>query len=290
MTGFGQAGRIINGYKLQVDIKSVNHRYSEVVIRMPREWMRLEDSLKKTIQQTVKRGRVDAFITIERETPAEVKAEINWPLAEGYHQAAQQLRERFQFSDSLTLKDMLGLPDIVTFQHHDPTSEELLEQELGECLNEALRRLVAMREAEGAHMYAEICDRLRLLDSYYKEMLALSPTVVDEYRNKLRHRIRELLPDTVTFDEARLAMEIALFAERSDIDEELTRLQSHFQQCRNMLELDEPVGRKLDFLVQEMNREVNTIGSKANHTELINRVVSMKAEIEKIREQVQNIE
>lgn len=290
MTGFGQDGQVANGYLIQVELKSVNHRYSEIVVRMPREWNSLEESLRKAIQQHIKRGRVEAVITIERESGASQSVQVNWPLLEAYQEAARQLKERYSLSDSLSLQDMLLLPDILSFKKTSQHSDDRLDTTLLDCMNHALLRLRQMREAEGQHLYEDLSERLHKLDKILEAMVRISPLVVAEYRSKLRCRLEDMLADTVAFHEHRFTMEIALLAERSNIDEELTRLQSHFQQSRLLMEQDEPVGRKLDFLIQEMNREVNTIGSKANHTELINLVVEMKAELEKIREQVQNLE
>jgi uncharacterized protein (TIGR00255 family) len=289
MTGFGQAGRTVSEYKIQVDIKSVNHRYQETMIRMPREWLHLEDILKKLIQSKVNRGRLDVYINIERNVASAVQAEINWPLAEGYQQAADQLRNHLNLEHGLTAKDMLLFPDVVTFRDVQSESGEQIEEELKNCVNEALQQLLHMRETEGRHLYADITGRLQVLENNRQEVLQKVPQINEEYCTKLRVRIQELLSDA-PFDENRFTMEVAVMAERANIDEELTRLLSHFKQCEQLLESEVPSGRKLDFLIQEMNREVNTIGSKSNHSDLVNRVVSMKAELEKIREQVQNVE
>ncbi len=289
MTGFGHTDRLAEGCRLQVDIKSVNHRYSEVMIRMPREWMIWESSLKKIIQQSVRRGRVDVFISCEGDDAARKDAVIDWPLAEAYHQAAEQLKQRFGLSGSIDLSDMLGLPELVAFRDHSEEAEARIGQVLNEMVQEAMEQLLSMRKAEGRHLFADLSDRFDKLQGWAAQMISLAPQVAEEYRAKLRQRMDAVLGEAV-LDENRLVAEVALFADRSNIDEELTRLRSHFQQGRTLLSSDESVGRKLDFIVQEMNREVNTIGSKANHLELVRLVVEMKAELEKIREQVQNIE
>lgn len=291
MTGFGQASRMVAGYRVQIDMKSVNHRYSEVVVRLPREWLALEEPLKKTVQQTIKRGRVDVFVAIERETARGKTVRVDWELVEGIRQAAEQLAARLQLKDSLGIHHILQIPDVVSFADQQLEADETIVKQFQECAEEAALRLTAMREAEGRHLREDIWQRIDVLEAERAEMKRLAPLVTEEYAQKLRQRIQSLLSaQSAPVDEQRLAMEVAVFADRASIDEELTRLDSHFRQCRLLLDSGEPAGRKLDFLVQEMNREVNTIGSKANHVELTNRVVLMKAELEKIREQVQNVE
>lgn len=290
MTGFGQASRSYNGYKFQVDVKSVNHRYCEIMIRMPKEWMFLEDGVRKKIQQSVKRGRVDAFLSIEKETGADKTVEVNWSLLEGYRQAAEQVKRRLGLSDSLSLKELLSIPDLIRFDDNETDSREWIENELGKCVEDAVVQLVQMRQTEGRHLHSDLQERLQVIERMRHSVVQAAPTVVQEYGQKLKQRIEELLSDQFVVDEQRLAVEVAIFADRSNIDEELTRLDSHLQQCRLLLGQSEPVGRKLDFLIQEMNREVNTIGSKANHTEIVASVVELKAELEKLREQAQNIE
>lgn len=289
MTGFGQSVRTAPGYRLQADLKSVNHRYSEVMVRMPREWIYLEDAVKKLILSEIKRGRVDVFIAMERQGQSGKTIEPDWQLAEAYAEAARQIKERYGFADGLTLKDFLQIPDVIQVREGETADKEQVEQELFACVKEAVSNLAAMREAEGAHLREDLDKRLAVLRKHHEYMVRTAPLVVEEYRTKLHARIQELL-GTVPVDESRLAMEVAVFADRSSIEEELTRLDSHFSQFGRLLQSEEPAGRKLDFLIQEMNREVNTIGSKANRAELANTVVELKAELEKIREQVQNIE
>lgn len=289
MTGFGSAGRSAAGYRLQADVKSVNHRYLEIGVRMPREWLHLEDALKKRIQREIKRGRIDVFVTIEREGAANRTIEVDWAMAEAYAEAARRLKERLGLAGEPELQDFLLLPDLIAVREAAADGREQAEGELLLCLDDALRQLVSMRETEGAALAADLDKRLRIMREHHAKAAAIAPQVAEEYRTKLAARIRELL-GSVPLDENRLAMEVAVFAERSSIDEELTRLASHLAQFAQLLDSDEPAGRKLDFLIQEMNREVNTIGSKANQSDLSATVVEMKAELEKIREQVQNLE
>ncbi|MEB3101246.1 YicC/YloC family endoribonuclease [Ferviditalea candida] len=291
MTGFGQAGGTACGFHVLIDLKSVNHRYCEIMVRMPREWAALEERFKKSIQSLVKRGRVDVFVTVEREVDASRTVEVNWPLVDGLLKAAEQLSARYSFQDTLSLKDLLSVPEVIRIDENDPEdSSDEMEDLLMKCLQDALNQLIEMRETEGKHLFIDLEERITVLESLYEDMMRTAPRVVEEYRDKLMHRIRDVLADSAAFDETRFAMEVALMADRSNIEEELTRLRSHFRQFRQLLLAADPVGRKLDFLIQEMNREVNTIGSKANHSGLAAKVIEMKAEMEKIREQVQNIE
>jgi uncharacterized protein (TIGR00255 family) len=291
MTGFGQSGRSVCGCRLQVEMRSVNHRYLEISVRIPREWMRLEDKVKRIVQQSVKRGKVDVSVTVEKEPGASALAEIDWPLAEAYRLAAEQLKERFAFSDSLSLKDILALPGIVSFREAGTSAEHFTEPLL-ECVREAAAGMLEMRRAEGGHLVVEVAGRLDRLDRLRRETAEWAPKAVEEYKVKLHQRLTGLLGESAGLlpDDPRLLTEAAVMADRSDIREELVRLESHIGQCRKLLATDEPAGRKLDFLNQEMNREVNTIGSKSGHLEIVGRVVEMKAELEKIREQAQNIE
>ncbi|PZE22529.1 YicC/YloC family endoribonuclease [Paenibacillus xerothermodurans] len=289
MTGFGQANRAFADYSLQMDLKSVNHRYCEIVVRIPREFHKYEDVLKKTVQQNIKRGRAELHVTIERTAEAGRKFELNWPLAEAYRSAAQQLQDRFSCENTLSTSDYLRIPDMLIIHDTVDVCEDQFRHELASCAEDAVRQLLHMREAEGAHLHRDTLQRIDAVEDLVQRVAQLAPQVVEECAAKLHARIEELLQQPVV-DESRLAMEVALFADRANVDEEITRLHSHFEQCRQLLTSSEPVGRKLDFLVQEMNREVNTIGAKANHAALTALVVEMKAELEKMREQIQNIE
>lgn len=290
MTGYGHSAKHFGGYKVQIEMKSVNHRYCETVIRLPREWTRYEDVLKRTVQMRLKRGRIDIFVTKEREDGSGPAAHINWPVVQSYVQASQTLREQYGFADELQLQQLLQLPDVFVPRDEELMADDVVEQHLLAGLEEALESLCEMRAREGMHLAHDIAARLEGLETIHAEMVELAPTVVEDYRSRLGQRLQDIQNSTFKFDAHKFGMEVALFAERSNIDEELTRLLSHFGQIRKLLQQNEPVGRKLDFLIQEMNREVNTIGSKANDLALVNRVVDMKAELEKIREQVANME
>ncbi|WP_042227488.1 YicC/YloC family endoribonuclease [Paenibacillus popilliae] len=290
MTGYGQSVRTVGGYKITIEAKSVNHRYCEIMLRMPREWTSCEEPLRRLVQQSVKRGRVDVFINREREGEAKTVIAINEQTVKAYREAGRLLRDQYGISGEMTVNDWLRLPDVFTIQEEQPLSGEELLHELESGLAEAMDSLCRMRVMEGSHLAQDMKERLNRLKSLHADISTRAPLVVAEYRAKLQQRIEQLLDAESSLNEYKFGMEVALFADRSNIDEELTRLQSHFNQFRQLLDSTEPIGRKLDFLIQEMNREANTIGSKANHLEIINHVVDMKAEVEKIREQAANLE
>jgi len=290
MTGYGQAVRQGGNLRIQVDMKSVNHRFGEISIRLPREWLAFEDRLRRMIAGRIRRGRVEVYVQAERTGDVPAEAAIDWALAGAYRRAAEELKERFSLAGDLTVSDLLAVPGVVAAGGTLDAGEETASA-LAEAVGEALDQLCRMREAEGASLEADLRKRLAVLGGLAEEAARQAPLAVVQMRAKLTQRMRELLADAgVRLDESRLAMETALMAERSNIDEELTRIRSHLDQFADMLESADPIGRKLDFLIQELNREINTIGSKSAQTELSVLVVEMKAELEKMREQVQNIE
>ncbi|QGR00166.1 YicC family protein [Paenibacillus psychroresistens] len=289
MTGFGQASLAFKEYQLQVELKSVNHRYLEMTIRLPRQWSRLEDAVKQRVRSSLQRGKLDAFVSIVRQTAENHVVTLDWSLAEAYYNAAQQLRTKFGLPDTLTIQDLLQIPELIKLGEPSNDVDPLLQDQMLSCLDEALVELNLMRQTEGKHLQTDLATRLAALRALHQSMQLLAPKVIEQYRQKLRIRLQDAL-EGIPYDEQRLLQEVALHIDRTNVDEELTRLESHFQQFSQLLQAIEPVGRKLDFLLQEMNREVNTIGSKANDSDLINDVVEMKAELEKMREQVQNIQ
>ncbi|WP_238392628.1 YicC/YloC family endoribonuclease [Paenibacillus antri] len=288
MTGYGHDSRSAGNLTFTVDMRSVNHRYSEVACRLPREWSHMEDRLRRLVLARVKRGRVDVSVTVERAADAPRQAAVDWALASAYVDAARQLAERFSLSDGRpSARELLAAPGVWRVAEDAPPDDA--GDRLLECAESALAQLVAMREAEGRYLAEDAAGKLTAVGAAVERMRALAPAVADEYRERLRERIASAL-GAAPVDEQRLAAEIAYFAERSAIDEELTRLGSHAAQFAELLTSGEPVGRKLDFLLQEMNREANTIGSKANHAALSALAVDVKAELEKLREQSQNFE
>jgi len=289
MTGYGRAEKEQGGTRALVEIKAVNHRYAEVVVRLPRELMRYEDAMKKAVLERVSRGRIDVFLTVEKLTSAARTVRIDEELAMRMKQAADALAERLGLNETLTVSDLLRHDGVLSVEE-EPEDEQQLESFLIECTVEAVDSLIEMRRREGERLQAEFALRLGKLSEIRELVAARSPQVAAEYRERLQKRLAEALEGKGIADEARLLTEVALFVDRSSIDEELVRLSSHLAQFEEILLLSEPVGRKLDFLVQEMNREVNTIGSKANDLQVASAVVEAKSVLEQIREQIQNVE
>jgi uncharacterized protein (TIGR00255 family) len=290
MTGFGQARCSLFGQQVQIDIRSVNHRYGEIAVRLPRAWTHYEDLLKKTINQSVRRGKVDVTIEVTAGSEASKAARLDWALLDGYRDAVRQIADRYGLPAEVSVQELLSVPGAVAFVEKAEANEPFVGEGLKQCAEQAAARLVEMREAEGRQLQADIGLRIANVEELVSEMMVQAPHVAAEYRSKLMQRLADLPSVREAVDETRLAAEVALFADKCNIDEELARLRSHLLQLNGMLEQDEPVGRKMDFVLQEMNREANTIGSKSNQARLASLVIDMKAELEKLREQAQNIE
>ncbi|AIQ58202.1 YicC/YloC family endoribonuclease [Paenibacillus borealis] len=295
MTGYGQSSLQFGGHKISFEVKSVNNRYCEVVLRMPRDWTGYEDMLRRIVQNHIKRGRVDVIINRELTDGAADGQALNRTMVKAYLDAAEILSREYGFPGELTLRDILSMPGVMELKEETPLaaaaapSEEVAEL-LKKGLGLSLEALLEMRAREGGYLAADLSRRLDHLEELHAGISALAPLVVNEYREKLRQRLSGLNDGSFPWDEHKIGMDIAIFADRCNIDEELTRLYSHFGQCRALLLGGEPAGRKLDFLIQEMNRETNTIGSKCNHLNIVNLTLDMKAELEKIREQAANLE
>jgi uncharacterized protein (TIGR00255 family) len=289
MTGYGRYEGYFNDVKLTVEIKSVNQRFCEVSIRLPRHLMLFEDRLKRQIQEKIHRGRIDVFVSYQSDTLTKRKLSLDWDLAQEYLSSAQQLKERLQVDGDITVQDLLGIEGLFLVEEEDSDVEQYCIPLL-HAVNQATLQLMEMREEEGNALAEDLTKRVISIRETVAMLTEYSPRVKALYQNRLELRMKEFLQDRAAIDEARIINEVAIFADRSNIDEELTRLASHCQQFTRILSLDEPVGRKLDFLVQEMNREANTIGSKANDIEISQHVVELKSNIEKMKEQVQNIE
>ena len=288
MTGYGKGVVSREGRELTVELKSVNHRFLDVSMRLPRVLSCIEDTLRTTIASRLSRGHVDVFVNY-RNTRSDAKTvRVDETLLSAYVAAARTANEALNLRDDLTLSNVLRLPDVTEIVPSDEDADELiaLAKDAAEL---ALDGLVEMRVAEGARLKTALLSGVDAMDAFREEILARAPFVAEEYRKKLNERIEAVLSDA-EIDRARLATEVALFADRCCIDEELVRLKSHIAQFRAYLEASEPVGRNMDFIVQEMNRECNTIGSKANDAALTKSVLACKAEIEKLREQIQNVE
>ena len=288
MTGYGRGQQLLHGRSITVEIRSVNHRYFEFSCRTPRGCAFLEDRLKRTLQQAISRGKVEVSLTLQTVESRGGAVAVDHALAGQYLTALRALAAEYGLTDDLTLSTVARLPDLFTVCRGEEDEEELAADVLS-VLQEALDRFVAMREAEGERLRADVLSRLFTLEEHLAFVEERSPQTVAEYRARLTAKLNELLGGAVA-DEARILTEAAIVADRLAVDEETVRLHSHIAQLRGILDCAEPVGRKLDFLVQEMNRETNTIGSKCSDTAIAGHVVEMKSEIEKIREQIQNIE
>lgn len=288
MTGFGRGLARDGGKEFLVEIKTVNHRYSDIFIKMPRQLTFLEDKIRDTIGKSLSRGKIDLYINYTDTGEDSKNVLLDEALAKAYIQSLQLLKTKYNLKDDISVSLVARFPDILRVEKAED-DEEALWTLLKKALVSALEALIIMRENEGEKLKADLLEKTLYMEEIIKNISLRSPEVVREYKLKLENRIKELL-DQQTVDESRLATETAIFADRCSIDEELTRLGSHINQVRQTFENKEPVGRKLDFLVQEMNREINTIGSKANDLVIGKSVVELKSELEKIREQVQNLE
>ncbi|MBU3186135.1 YicC/YloC family endoribonuclease [Clostridium estertheticum] len=288
MTGFGRGNSEKDGKSFTIEIKSVNHRYFETNIRMPRVLISFEDKIRKIIGEKVKRGKLDVFVTQGNYDKEDVEAYLNENLAASYINCLGILKDKYGLSDDISVTAVAKLPEVITLKQKEEDVSETFEQ-IDLALTKALRALLFMREREGRKLLEDVIIKCDLINGLVDKVKTRAPLVVCEYKAKLTQRL-DVLHKEIDFDENRVAMEIAIFADKAGIDEEIVRLNSHINQMRETLILDEPIGRKLDFIIQEMNRETNTIASKANDLEILNTVISMKSEIEKIREQIQNIE
>ncbi len=287
MTGYGRGEHVQSGFKFTVELNSVNRKQSDISIKLPAELEELEPRIRDEINTHISRGRINAVVTLHRASAPE-HVELDTALAKAYLRAIQKLQKELKLNGTLTLDLILRAPGVLKLAE-TALDAETVWPGVENALRKALDRLVKMREKEGKHLAADLSARLDLLATGIAAIRQAAPEAVKRYREQLHARIKEAGLD-LPLDDERLAKEVVFFADRSDITEELTRLESHLQQFRASLKSAEPVGRTLDFLAQEMNREINTIGSKANAAEISQQVVQMKAELEKIREQVQNIE
>ncbi|MBC7962424.1 MAG: YicC family protein [Steroidobacteraceae bacterium] len=287
MTGYGKGGATTLQGNFTVEIRSVNHRYGEVSVRMPRSLMALENDIKRLVSTQLKRGKIDVFVQWEEAAAASAISQVDLAVARGYYEAFSRLADELQLSKDLPLSLILSQKGVIK-DSSGAIDEAEFQPLLFSAVQSAVAALDAMRMREGEALEIDLLARRKQVAEWTDQLSARSPQVVTEYRQKLKARLEQLLEGS-ELDEARLAQEIALMADRSDITEELVRLASHFNQFDEALRLSEPVGRKLDFLMQEMNREVNTVGSKSNDAELTTLVVRIKAEMEKMREQVQNV-
>lgn len=288
MTGYGRAEQTLNGRNITVELRSVNARFFEYSSRMPRTCAFLDDKLKALVGEEVHRGKVELNLSIQSVAAADTVVQVNWPLAESYRQALCALAERMDIKNDVTVTALARFPDVLT-QTAAPADPDALWADVAAVARQAVEAFLGMRAAEGAKLKADIENRLQVVEDLVGRIEEGSAGRVQAYTDRLYARLQELLADR-NIDESRILTEAALFADKTAIDEETVRLHSHVAQYREILTLDEPIGRKLDFLTQELNREANTIGSKCQDASLTRLVVALKSEIEKIREQIQNIE
>ena len=288
MTGYGRCEETVGGRRITVELKSVNHKYFEFSPRVTRGYGFLEDKLKTYVQSRVARGKIDLFLSVETLENADVIVSVNHSLAAGYIAALREITERYKLPDTVTVNSLSRYSDIFSV-HKAPEDEEAIWAAVKTVLEKAVDAFIAMRETEGRRLYDDVMSRAAVILELVGKIEARSPETVKEYRERLEAKLREVLSDT-TIDEQRILTEAAIFADKVAVAEETVRLRSHFEQLKALLNAEEPSGRKMDFLVQEMNRETNTIGSKASDSQIAYMVVDIKAEIEKIREQIQNIE
>ena len=289
MTGYGRAKIENDEREISVEIKSVNHRFLDLNIKVPRLYAYLEDMIKKTVQQSLVRGKIDIYVSVREKEGSDIKVSPNMPVIESYLQAAKAISEKFGMSDSdIKLIDIMKLPDAISADKEEQDAE-IISSQVESVLTCALNEYDAMRQTEGTRLCEDILRRGQLIGSFVDYIESRSPVSVTEYREKITQRMKELL-DGSDFAQQRILAEAALFADKVSVTEEIVRLRSHLKQLDSMVRGSVAAGRKLDFLIQELNREANTIGSKANDYDIAKTVVDLKAEIEKIREQIQNLE
>lgn len=288
MTGFGRAQASVEGYNITVEIKSVNNRYFDFYAKMPRTFAFLEEKVKSLLSTEISRGKVECSIQIETTADESVIVSVNEPLARGYVNAVEEIAEKFAIKNDLTALSIARFSDVLSITKA-PVDEEDLWNKVQSVVKDALSSFISMRETEGEKLKVDVLSRADTIISNVSYIEERSPETVKQYSEKLLERMKNVLGDT-QIDESRILAEAAIYADKIAVAEETVRLRSHIDQLHTLLSSDEAVGRKLDFLVQEINREANTIGSKAQDVDIARRVIDIKAEVEKIREQIQNIE
>lgn len=288
MTGFGRSKLEENSREYIVEIKSVNHKYSDISIKLPRNIMCFEEKIKKIISNNISRGKVDVFVTFNNYSDEGKDVIINKELAKSYINQLRELASESGLDDKIRVTEITKMPDVLQLKIEDDESD-IIWQELEKCVNQAVANFIEMRETEGERIKQDLLTRINNVENLENSIFSNTTGLIEEYVVKLRERIKEILQTDVV-DEARLAQEIVIYADKCSIEEELTRLRSHIAQFRSLLESKEPVGKKIDFLIQEMNRETNTIASKSVKLEITNLAIEVKTAIEDIREQIQNIE
>jgi uncharacterized protein (TIGR00255 family) len=287
MTGFGRGKTESEAFLVNVEIKTVNHRFSEMNIRMPRQLLKIEDKMKKILSSHIRRGRVEVYVSVEGEGIVSRKIQPDWQLIEDYFQFINEAKSKYGIEGTITLHDLLNRTDLLHIEESEAGNEEI-EKLVLTATEEAVLLLKQMRMAEGEVLKKDLLAITAQIETNVTELQKFAPLVVRAFKERLTKRMQEFVNGQL--DETRILTEVAVFADKADINEEITRLRSHIQQFLQTLNEYDPIGRKLDFLVQEMNREANTIGSKANDSNIAKKVVDIKSLLEKLKEQVQNIE
>jgi len=289
MTGYGRGEAKDDSKILTVELKSVNHRYIDIMIRMPKKISSLEEKIKKKIKSYISRGRIEVYISLDEYNDTSLIIKPNIDVLREYYDALIEIKKEFMIQDEISLSQLTNYPDAFLIESKEE-DEESIWNSLNIALEEALKSLIEMRNKEGIELAKDISKRGKRIYNLVKEIELKSPLILKEYKMKLLERIKELSEDNIEIDENRLALEVSIYADKSNITEEIVRLNSHLDRLKGIVNEDGPIGRKLDFLIQEMNREINTIGSKSSDVDIANYVIEIKSELEKIREQVQNIE
>ena len=287
MTGYGKSSLCINSREYQIEIKAVNHKYIDVNIKLPRIISYLEDEVRKYIISKIKRGKIDITITFENYGKDGNNIKINTELAKFYIESLKKLAEEENLSTEINVTEITKMPDVLTIKND--INEDEIKQELLQVLKEATDQLIEMRKKEGAKISVDILNKIDQIEIKTNEILQLSTGLIEEYVVKLEARVKEILK-TEEIDKSRLMQEIVIYADKCSVEEEITRMRSHILQLKELIKTNEPTGKKMDFIIQEMNRETNTIGSKANNLEITNRIITIKTILEDIREQIQNLE
>ena len=288
MTGYGSAKGSVEGQEITVELKSVNNRYLDCSVRLPRNFLFAEDTVKQAVSAGVSRGKVDVFVSAQASQDSGTVVSVNEELARGYRDAVARIAETLGLESGLNAFSLARFPDVLTVERRELNKDKAAAA-LSEITAKAVEEFNAMREREGERLRRDMLGKLETIEGLVSVVEERSPQTVKEYRERLEARLRDILADR-SLDEQRVITEAAIFADRTAVDEETVRLRSHIAQFRTMLEEGSPIGRKMDFLVQEINREANTIGSKASDVAIGGKVIDIKAEVEKIREQIQNIE
>lgn len=289
MTSFGRAqSEEGKGSYFSIEIKSVNHRYLDINVRMPRMMLALEEKIRNIISKKLNRGKVDVFINYKNYRNDVGKANLNMTLAKNYYECLKQIQNELGIIDDISTTKIARFPDVINLEEREENLENIF-NEIYPLIESALNLMQGMRSKEGEKLKEDILSKIQIIEKYVEKIEKVADNIPKHYKKKLEERLSELLSG-VDIDESRIALEVAILSDKAAVDEEITRLRSHLSQMKSTLDLDEPIGRKLDFIIQEMNREANTIASKSTDIDMTNNVIEVKNTIEKIREQVQNIE